>query len=346
MEKVKFAIVGLGNIGKKHAEMILLNNNAELVAICDLDDNLKASLKQANVPFFTSLSQMLTEITTIEVVNICTPNSLHAAHSLEALEFKKHVVCEKPMCLTKYDCDRIIDKSIEVSKHVFCVMQNRYSPPAKWLKKLVDNNLLGKIFFVQINCFWNRDERYYTKEGWKGKQAIDGGTLFTQFSHFIDIMYWLFGDIDNINGVFKDFNHSNLTEFEDSGFLNFDFKRGGVGSFNYSTSVAEKNLESSITLIAENGSVKIGGQYMNEVQICSIKNYTMPVLEESNAPNNYGGYAGSAANHKYVIENVIDTLRNNSVATTNVLDGGKVVEIIENIYKLKNKNFNKLCTIN
>ena len=188
---------------------------------------------------------------------------------------------------------------------------------------------------VQLNCYWNRDERYYTGKTWKGNNRLDGGTLFTQFSHFIDIMYWLFGDITEIQGKFNDFNHTSLTEFEDSGFVNFQFINGGMGCICYSTSVWDKNLESSMTIIGERGSVKIGGQYMNEVQYCHIKDYSMPELPPVNPANDYGFYKGSAANHHYIIENVIDTLKGRTSATTNALEGLKVVDIIERIYNLR-----------
>ncbi|MEC8617474.1 MAG: Gfo/Idh/MocA family oxidoreductase, partial [Bacteroidota bacterium] len=212
-------------------------------------------------------------------------------------------------------------------------MQNRYSPPSVWLKEMVDQKIIGDIFMVQVNCYWNRDDRYYKKGGWKGTSELDGGTLFTQFSHFIDIMYWLFGDIDNIQGKFNDFTHQDSTDFEDSGFISFDFKEGGMGCLNYSTAVWGSNLESSMTIVGSNGSVKVGGQYMNEIEYCNIKDYQMPKLAPSNPPNDYGPYKGSAANHHYIIENVVDTLRGKTVATTNALEGLKVVEIIERIYK-------------
>jgi predicted dehydrogenase len=271
-----------------------------------------------------------------DVVNICTPNGLHAEQAISALEAKKHVVVEKPMGLTKDQCERVIFKALQQSKQVFCVMQNRYSPPSEWIKSVIDNETLGKIFMVQLNCYWNRDDRYYKKESWKGTQELDGGTLFTQFSHFIDIMYWLFGDIDNIQGKFSDFTHKDSTDFEDSGLVNFDFINGGMGCINYSTAVSDQNLESSITIIGERGSVKIGGQYMNEVEICNIKDYDIPMLAPTNPGNDYGSYKGSAANHNYVIKNVIDTLRGRTSATTNALEGLKVVEIIERIYKVRN----------
>jgi predicted dehydrogenase len=185
---------------------------------------------------------------------------------------------------------------------------------------------------VQLNCFWNRDERYYSKGSWHGSKELDGGTLFTQFSHFIDIMYWLFGDIENIRGSFYDFNHSTLTEFEDSGLVSFDFISGGSGVINYSTSVWNKNLESSMTIIGEYGSIKVGGQYMEKVEYCHIKDYTMPELAPTNPGNDYGAYKGSAQNHNFVIDNVVDVLNNRASITTNALEGLKVVDIIERIY--------------
>jgi predicted dehydrogenase len=168
---------------------------------------------------------------------------------------------------------------------------------------------------------------------WKGTKKLDGGTLFTQFSHFVDIMYWVFGDIKNIKSISSNFNHADTTEFEDSGFVNFQFENGGIGSINYSTSVWDSNLESSITVIGSNGSIKIGGQYMNKIEHCNIKDYTMPELKETNPPNDYGPYKGSAANHHYVIENVVKTIKGEDTISTNALEGMKTVDIIERIYK-------------
>ena len=335
---IKFAVVGAGHIGKRHAEMIKREDEAELIALVDIRSQKECAAEDFDVPFFSSIEELLDSALNIDVVNICTPNGLHAAQSLKALEHKKHVVCEKPMGLSKDNCEKIIFKALEVSRQVFCVMQNRYSPPSQWIKSLITDGIMGEIFMVQLNCYWNRDNRYYKKGGWKGTQELDGGTLYTQFSHFIDIMYWLFGDIDNIQGKFKDFIHQDSTEFEDSGFVSFDFVNGGMGSLNYSTAVANQNLESSMTIIGENGSVKIGGQYMNDVEICNIKDYEMPVLAASNPANDYGPYKGSAANHNYVISNVIDGVKGRKSPTTNALEGMKVVEIIERIYKVRNEN--------
>lgn len=339
MSKIKFAVIGSGHIGKRHAEMIRREDEAELVALVDVRSKEECGAQDFDVPFFSSVEELLNSGVEFDVANICTPNGFHAQQSLQILDSKHHVVCEKPMALSKKSCEEVIFKSLQVSRQVFCVMQNRYSPPSVWIKSLIEEKVLGDIFIVQLNCYWNRDERYYNKpEGWKGKQDLDGGTLFTQFSHFIDIMYWLFGDIKNIQGKFADFTHKNITDFEDSGIVNFDFINGGMGCINYSTSVATQNLESSITIIGSKGSVKIGGQYMNEVEICNIEGYEMPELAPANPANDYGPYKGSAANHNYVIQNVIDTLKGRNSATTNALEGLKVVEIIERIYEIRNES--------
>jgi len=332
--KIKFAVIGCGHIGKRHAEMISRNSEAELVALVDTKDKSRLNIDQFNAAFFNSIDDLLSSdlAKDIDVINIATPNGYHAEQAMKALEHKKHVVVEKPMALKKQDAEKVIFKALHVHKHVFAVMQNRYSPPSEWIKELVESGKLGKIFMVQLNCYWNRDDRYYTPDSWHGKKDLDGGTLFTQFSHFVDILYWLFGDITNIKSTIACHNHAHLTEFEDSGFINFDFVNGGMGCINFSTSVWDKNLESSMTIIAENGSVKIGGQYMDKVEYCHVKDYQMPELAPTNPGNDYGAYKGSAQNHHYVISNVIDVLKGRATITTNALEGLKVVEIIERIY--------------
>jgi len=338
---IKFAVIGQGHIGKRHAEMIRRNPEAELVAVCDVLSKEKLGLSDIQEDFFTSFEDLLAANLDIDVINICTPNGFHADYAIKGLQAKKHVVLEKPIALTKKDAEIILFKSLEMSRHVFCVMQNRYSPPSVWLKELIDNDTLGDIYMVKLDCYWNRDDRYYKKGNWHGDAKLDGGTLFTQFSHFIDIMYWLFGDVKNIRGNFADFMHKDLTDFEDSGLVSFDFINGGMGSLNYSTAIWDTNMESSITIIGSKGTVKVAGQYMNEVTYCHIKDYDMPELEASNPPNDYGLYKGSAQNHHYVIENVIEKLSDKGSITTNVLEGLKVVEIIERIYAVRDTQWKK-----
>ena len=334
---LKFGIVGHGHIGKRHALMIRNNPYAEVTAVCDIKEKEDAGLEEFHGNYYQDIDELLKAEPDLDVITVATPNGLHEIHALKVLEASKHVVIEKPMALTKAGCESIIFKALQMSRQVFCVMQNRYSPPSVWLKDIIEQGLLGKIYMVQTNCYWNRDDRYYKPGGWKGTEDMDGGTLFTQFSHFIDILFWLFGDITDIQGKFSDFAHDHSTDFEDSGMVNFRFMKGGMGCINYSTAVHHSNLESSLTIVAEKGSVKVGGQYMNEVEYCNIKDYEMPDLPPANPPNDYGYYKGSAANHIYVVENVIKTLRGETSISTNALEGLKVVEIIERIYQIRNE---------
>ena len=337
MKKIRFAVIGCGHIGKRHAEMIIREDGAELVALCDIKPKEEIGIENYNIPFFSNFDDLLKSEIDVDVLNICTPNGLHAEMAIKSIESGHHVVVEKPMALTVSDAEKIMHAGLKYRKQIFCVMQNRYSPPSVWIKEMIESGRLGKIYLVQLNCYWNRDERYYKAGGWHGTKDIDGGTLFTQFSHFVDIMYWLFGDITDIQARFADFNHTGLTDFEDTGIVNFRFaESGGIGTLSYSTSVWDKNLESSMLIIAENGSVKIGGQYMDKVEYCHIKDYEMPELAPTNPGNDYGHYKGSAQNHHYVISNVVNVLSSDDsleVITTNVLEGMKVVDIIERMYK-------------
>jgi predicted dehydrogenase len=341
---IKFAVIGLGHIGKRHAEMITRNTDSKLVAVCDILPCEEVDFRNKEVPYFGNIDNLLRSGIEIDVINICTPNGFHAEHAIKSLKAGKHIVVEKPIALNKADAEKVLFKSLQMDRSVFCVMQNRYSPPSVWLREIMNEKRLGKIYSVKLDCYWNRDERYYKKGGWHGDAKMDGGTLFTQFSHFIDLMYWLFGDITNIRGHFADFNHQRLTDFEDTGVVVFDFINGGIGALNYSTSIWDTNLESSITIIGEKGAVKVAGQYMNDVTYCHIKDYEMPKLAPSNPPNDYGAYKGSAQNHHYVIDNVVEKLKNKGTISTNVLEGLKVVEIIERIYNVRDQQWKKETT--
>jgi len=337
MNTIKFAVVGCGHIGKRHATLINNNPQAELVALIDIKDAAELNTQQFAAPLFSSLTNFLQTTIETDVMIIATPNGLHAMQVIECLKANKHVVIEKPISLTTKDANNIIGAANTHHKNVFVVMQNRYSAPIVWLKEIVDKRILGGIFSVQLNCFWNRDERYYhttdisAKKDWHGTKELDGGVLFTQFSHFIDIFYWLFGDIKNIHSRLH--SYKRLASFEDSGIVTFQFGNNSLGCLNFSTAVWNKNFESSITIIAEKGTVKIGGQYMDAIEYCDIKNYTMPQLQTSSTQNDYGSYKGSASNHQYIIQNVIDVLHNNATIATTAEDGLKVIDIIERIYK-------------
>lgn len=329
MATVKFAIIGLGNIGKRHAEHILHHPNAELVAVCDIN-----SAKAANytVPFFNSIEELL-QNSAADVLCVCTPNYLHEPHTIAALNAGLNVVVEKPMALSTKECDNMIEAANKTGKTIFAVKQNRYNPPVVAVKKLVEEGRLGKIFMVQVNCFWNRGDAYYSESDWRGKKAKDGGCLFTQFSHFVDILYYLNGSIDKAAGSISNFAHHHNTEFEDTGSFVLNASNGSIVNFNFTTCSYEKNMEGAITIFAENGTLKIGGQYLNTIEYQQIKGEAIPAINITAKNNDYGLYQGSMSNHDKLIDNVVEVLLNGEKIMTTAEEGKEVVRMIELMYQ-------------
>jgi len=194
---------------------------------------------------------------------------------------------------------------------------------------------LGKIYWVAINCYWNRDERYYSPGSWRGTKDMDGGPLYTQFSHFIDLLYWNFGPLKDIQARFYNNNHMYLDGMEDTGAFSFDFERGGAGTFAYSTALYDSNLESSIIIVGEHGTVKAGGQYMEKIDYFNVEDMDQPQIEPSLPPNDYGHFKGSAANHAFVIDNIVKALSGEAYQMATVEDAAASVAIIEEVYKLR-----------
>lgn len=324
----KFAILGCGRIAQRHAEQIA--RVGQLVAVCDVVAARADTLaSQYDAKAFCNIDDLLSSSTEFDIAVICTPNGLHAEHSIACLRAGLHVICEKPMALTVQDCKKMIDAAEEADKKLFIVKQNRFNPPVAALKEKLDQHALGKIFSMQLNCFWNRSEAYY-KDEWRGTMALDGGTLFTQFSHFIDLMYWMLGDVKQVKAFMHNYNHKSVIEFEDTGVAILTFESGVIGSVNYTVNSFEKNMEGSLTLFGEKGTVKIGGQYLNEVEYTSGIDFDIPISDAKS--NNYGTYMGSMSNHNKVYDNVMDVLQNNATVMINAREGMKTIEIIEKIY--------------
>jgi predicted dehydrogenase len=324
-----FAIIGCGRIAKRHAGQMIKHGN--LVAVCDI---IPAKADEFallyNAKAYYSIEELLQAETGLSLVAICTPNYLHASHSIKALQAGNDVLCEKPLCIAVEDGNMMIAAAENAGKKLFVVKQNRYNPPVAFLKQLIVSGKLGKVFSFQINCFWNRPEAYYT--GWKGNKAMDGGTLFTQFSHFIDLLYWLLGDVTAVKSISKNFAHPSI-EFEDTGIVAFEMQSGAIGCLNYTVNSFEKNMEGSFTVFAEKGTVKIGGQYLNELEYCNVAGVEKPDLPTGNPANGYGFYQGSMSNHDKVYENLMIALEDDKHEFASASDGLKTVEIIGKIYK-------------
>lgn len=329
--RINFAIIGCGRIGQRHATHA--KNNGILKAVCDTDPekaNQMAALYNAN-PYY-SIEDLLLGEREIDVVAICTPNGLHSQHAIKALEAGHHVLCEKPMAISVSDCGAMIQAAERNNRRLFAIKQNRFNPPVAAVKEAIDKGILGRIYSVQLSCFWNRNEDYY-QNSWKGSQSLDGGTLYTQFSHFIDLLYWMFGDIQDVQAFCDNYSHKNIIDFEDTGAVILRFYNGSIGTVNYTVNAFQKNMEGSLTIFAEKGTVKIGGQYLNELEYQQIDNFEFKDLPIGNTANNYGTYQGSMSNHDKVYENLIEVLQNGGKISTSAFEGLKTVEIIERIYK-------------
>lgn len=330
---INFGIIGLGNIGLRHARHIIQNPDARLLAVCDISNHNQATLESfcPDVAFYANYQQLL-QHPGLEVVNICTPNYLHAPMTIDALLMGNHVVCEKPMALSVADCQLMIQVAQQAQKELFVVKQNRYNPPVAAVKNLLSQGLLGNIHQISVNCFWNRNADYYRNSNWRGSKIKDGGCLFTQCSHFIDILYYLAGPVNCIGGIMQNATHQGLTEFEDAGAFLLQTQRGALVNLNFSTSAYQKNMEGSITLLCEKAAIKIGGEYLNTIEYQCIEGFELNHLPEGNIANDYGTYKGSMSNHDKVIQNVIDTLKGQAKVATSGQEGSEIIKIIDEMY--------------
>ncbi|ANH81023.1 hypothetical protein A8C56_08560 [Niabella ginsenosidivorans] len=330
-----FAIVGCGNIGQRHAKHA--STFGILDAVVDSDfKKAKALAGKYNCRACSSLEELLSQNPLLDVISICTPNWLHAPQSIQCLEAGFHVLCEKPMAIHYSDAQKMVQVSHNTGKKLFIVKQNRYNPPIAFVKQLIENGSLGRLYSFHVNGFWNRPANYYTN--WRGKLKTDGGTLYTQFSHFIDLIMWFFGDAVSASLLSANLAHPDI-EFEDTGVIQFKMQTGIIGSFSYSVNSFEKNMEGSITLLGEKGTIKIGGQYLNELEYFRVQGIDKPDLPIGNGANQYGNYEGSMSNHDKIYENLIEALDNDNHPFLQANEGSLLIKFIEDLYKTSENRF-------
>lgn len=332
MEVKKFGIVGCGHIGKRHAAVLDHYEFTQPVSVCDIIE--ERAQEQADLyggmSVFNKFDSFIKE--DFDVVSICTPHHLHKPMTLAALKAGKHVIVEKPMALTAKDAADMTQAAKDAGLKLYVVKQNRYNVPIQLVEEALENNRLGKIYMVQCNVLWNRHQEYYDQSDWRGNKAKEEGALFTQASHFIDILVWWFGKITEAKTLMTTQAHN--IEIEDCGQSSVMFNSGVVGSISWTTNVYNKNFEGSITIIGEKGTVKIGGAYLNKVEFWDVKSYPLPEnISYVDLPNNYGKYQGSSSNHHRVIEEVVKDLSGERSNIVEGQEGEKSIEAIETIYK-------------
>lgn len=334
---IHFGLIGCGRIAQRHAQHIA--KRGKLQAVCDIrSDAAEALAQQYGARPYTSVEEMLAQEPDLDLVSVCSPNGLHAQHSIKVFQAGHHVLCEKPMAIRVHDCGEMIKAAENANRRLMIVKQNRFNPPVAAVKKAMDEGHLGQVYSVQLNCLWNRNPDYYLQSDWKGSQELDGGTLYTQFSHFIDLLYWMIGDVESVQAYTHNFDHRGLIDFEDTGAVILKFYNGVLGTIHYSVNTHRQNMEGSLTILAEKGTVKIGGKYLNELEYQQIQDHEIQGLGSGNPPNHYGDYVGSMSNHDLIYDNVVAVLEQGGIISTNGYEGLKTVEIIEKIYRSSRQN--------
>ena len=332
--KIKFAIAGCGAIGSRHAAVLDAEPRAEIVAFCDIDHQNAEKLRSlygATIPVYTDFSAMLREVDA-EIISICTPHALHAPMAIEAANSGKHILVEKPMALTTRDADEMIRVAEENGVRLMVVKQNRYNVPIALAKKALDSGKVGRVFMVKCDVLWNRHDGYYKDSTWRGNKELEGGALYTQASHFIDLLNWWFGDVVSAEGHIATKNHD--IEVEDCGTAFLQFDSGVIGSLTWTTCVYNKNYEGSITIIGEYGTIKIGGQYLNKIEYWDVR--ALPFLEGTeftDKPNLYGKYQGTSSNHDKVVGDVVASLLKEGHNAVEGDEGIMSIRAIEMIYE-------------
>lgn len=352
-----FAMIGCGRIAAEHIRQII--RVGKLVAVVDID-SLKAEQYGLlnGVPFFTNTAQLYSSGIHIDIVVIATPNGLHSIQAIEALENGYHVLVEKPVALTISDISLMQTAADKAGKNIFTVMQNRFNLPVQLMKALLDKHALGKIQQVLVKCFWHRPASYYTNS-WHGSLALDGGVLFTQYSHFIDLLCWFFGKGKLIEASFNNRLHKGLIEFEDEGNLRLVFDHDIRVQMEYSINEPYVNKEGSITIIGEKGTMKAGGAYLNEWEYTTNDNELKDSIEllqknilsdfgvglnptagfnlprQSSEPNDYGNYQGSMRNHYKVYDSLLQSLQQQAAYYTSIAEAKNTIELINLIYQAR-----------
>jgi UDP-N-acetyl-2-amino-2-deoxyglucuronate dehydrogenase len=329
---LNFALVGCGRIAKRHSELLGGNQikNARLVAVCDkIIDKAKIIANKYNVNAYSSMHQMMKN-EKVDVVVILTESGLHAEHTIEIAKYKAHIIVEKPMALRLVDADSMINECEKFGVKLFVVKQNRFNVPVTHLKAALDEGRFGKIFLGTTRVRWSRDQDYYNQDSWRGTWEFDGGVLTNQASHHIDLLEWMMGDVDTVFA--KGIQALANIETEDTAAVLINFKSGALGIIEATTAVRPKDLEGSLSILGENGSVEISGFAVNKMQHWNFIE-KRPEDDEViskfsvNPPNVYG------FGHKQYYDHVIDCILNNKKQMVDGLEGKKSLALINAIYK-------------
>ena len=329
---LKFALLGCGRIAKRHSELLGHGQiqNAKLVAVCDIvEDKSKKLGEQFDVPYFTDMRAML-ETADIDVVAVLTESGNHAKHVIEISQYNKHIVVEKPMALTLNDADAMIDACDKAGVKLFVVKQNRFNVPVVKMREALETGRFGKLILGTVRVRWCRPQSYYDLDPWRGTWALDGGVLTNQASHHVDLLEWMMGEVESVHAMGT--TALACIEAEDTAIVNLRFKNGALGIIEATTAARPKDLEGSISLLGETGTVEIGGFAVNHLKVWNFIEQTKDdadVMERYsvNPPNVYG------FGHQAYYEHVVDSILNSKKHLVDGLEGRKSLELINAIYE-------------
>lgn len=329
---LKFALVGCGRIAKRHSELLGHNQieNASLVAVCDIDEEKANKIgKQFNLPYYTNMDEMMQK-ESIDVAVVLTESGYHAMHVINLAKYGKHIVVEKPMALTLDDADAMIKACDKNGCKLFVVKQNRFNVPVVKLREALDEDRFGKLVLGTIRVRWCRDQNYYDQAWWRGRWDMDGGVLTNQASHHVDLLEYMMGDVESVFA--KSTTALVNIEAEDTAIVTLKFKNGALGIIEATTAVRPKDLEGSISILGETGTVEIGGFAVNKMlhwNFTHKKDGDDEVMEKYsvNPPNVYG------FGHQAYYEHVVDSILNNKKHLVDGLVGRKSLELISAIYE-------------
>ncbi|MCC6317737.1 MAG: Gfo/Idh/MocA family oxidoreductase [Gemmatimonadaceae bacterium] len=327
--RFRIAVVGCGRISRNHFDAIARIPDLELVAVCDtVEARAEEAGRAQRVPWFASMSKML-EAVPADVVAICTPSGLHPSHGIVAAKAGKHVICEKPMAISLTTADELVQACDDAGVHLFVVKQNRLNPPIQMLKRALDKGRFGRLYMVNTTVRWTRPQEYYDQAPWRGTWEFDGGAFMNQASHYVDLVQWLMGPVESV--MAKTATLARRIEAEDSGIAVLKFRSGALGVIEVTMLTYPRNLEGSITLLGEHGTVKIGGTAVNKVETWQFADYDDDdklVESASYVPPNVYGHG-----HEGYYRNVIAVLRGQAQPETDGRAGRKSLELILGIYE-------------
>lgn len=331
---INFAIIGCGRIAYRHAEILSQSaiQGANLVAVCDkVNEKAEAFGKKYNRPYFTDYHEMMRQVgDEIHVVSILTESGNHAQHTIDMTKYKKHIVVEKPMALTLDDADSMISACDDNGVKLFVIKQNRFNIPVQKLRSALEEGRFGKLVLGTVRVRWSRDQKYYDQDYWRGTWAFDGGVLTNQASHHIDLLEWMFGEVESVFA--KSATALVNIETEDTAIATLKFRNGALGLIEATTAIRPKDLEGSLSILGEKGSVVIGGFAVNKIETWNFTEKRQEddeILEKFsvNPPNVYG------FGHQAYYEHVVDCLKNDKKALVDGFMGRKSLELIMALYE-------------